>query len=233
MHRYSAPELARHLESITKRKGDDDLIDFIKFGQDYIEKEAKKGRNVSRICTTLNALIDFAGNKLPVRDLTSKRLKNFEDFLRTERIITRKNQFGKEVKTIERPLSDVSVRGYMTDIRTVFNAAIDTYNEEEKGVIRISHYPFRKYKLPGVPETGKRNISKDDILKIINITDGELVNKRAILARDVFVISFLFIGMNLRDLYELETSRYENDRIRISEPKRATEEKIMRAFPSG
>jgi integrase len=213
MHKYSAPELARHFESIIERKGDDDSIDFIKFGKDYIEKETKKGRNVSRICTTLNALIDFAGDKLPVRNLTSKYLKSFEDFLRTERTITRTNQFRKEVKTIERPLSDVSIRGYMTDIRTVFNMAIDTYNEEEKDVIRISHYPFRRYKLPSVPETGKRNISKDDILKIVNITDDELVNKRAILARDVFIISFLFIGMNLRDLYELETSRYENGRI--------------------
>jgi hypothetical protein len=36
----------------------------------------------------------------------------------------------------------------MTDIRTVFNRAADFYNDEEKGIIRTSHYPFKKYKLP-------------------------------------------------------------------------------------
>jgi integrase len=219
IHRYSAPELARHFESITERKGDDDLIDFIKFGQDYIEKETKKGRNVSRICTTLNALIDFSGNKLPVRDLTSKRLKSFEDFLRTERTITRKNQFGKEVKTKRSPLSDASIAGYMTDIRTIFNLITNEYNDDEKGVIKIYHYPFKKYKLPEALLPEKRNLPAETILKIIQASDEELKLQRTIQARDVFALSFLLVGINMVDLYYLEAKEYHDGRITYNRTK--------------
>jgi integrase len=219
IHRYSAPELARHFENIVERKGDDEPVDFIKFGQDYIEKETKAGRNVSRIYTTLNALQDFAGSKLPVRDLTSKYLKSFEEFLRTERTITRRNQFGKEVKTKRKPLSAASVAGYMTDIRTIFNLITNEYNDEEKGIIQIYHYPFKKYKLPEAPLPEKRSLPAEMILKIIQAGDEDLKLHRAILARDVFALSFLLVGINMVDLYNLEMKEYRDGRITYNRTK--------------
>jgi integrase len=219
IHSYSAPELARHFENIVERKGDDDSIDFIKFGQDYVEKETKAGRNVSRIFTTLNALRDFAGDKLPVQDLTSKRLRSFEDFLRAERIIMRRDQFGREAKTKRKPLSNASIAGYMTDIRTIFNLMTDEYNDDEKGAIKIYHYPFKKYKLPEVPLPEKRNLPAETILKIMQVKDEELKLQRAIQARDVFALSFLLIGINMIDLYYLEAKEYHDGRITYNRTK--------------
>jgi integrase len=219
IYKYSASELARYFETMVEQKGADDALDFMEFGQNYIQKETKNGRNVSRISTSLNALQDFAGNKLPVHDLTSKFLKSFEDFLRTERIITRKNQFGKEVKTKQGPLSNASIAGYMTDMRTLFNQMANDYNDDEKGIVKIHHYPFKKYRLPDIPLPEKRNLPPEDVLKIIRASDEALSLKRAILARDVFTLSFLLVGINLIDLYYLEKDEYQNGRITYNRTK--------------
>jgi integrase len=219
IHVYSAQELARHFENLTERKGVDNTIDFIEFGRNYIKKETGAGRNVSRTGTTLNALQDFAGEKLPVQEMTSRFLKNFENFLRTERTVIRRNQFNKEVSAKKPPLSNASIAGYMTDLRTLFNLITDEYNDDEKGIVNIYHYPFKKYRLPDIPLPEKRNLSAETILQIIRTSDEELGFSRAELARDVFALSFLLVGINLIDLYNLEAGEYRNGRITYNRTK--------------
>ena len=212
IYKYSARQLARHFQDMIENRTEDD-IDFLQFGFNYCETAKKKGKNTSRINTSLRALSDFCENHLPVRELTSKLLKKFEAHLRTERTISRKNQLGRTIKTTEKPLSDISIRGYMTDLRTLFNQILDTYNDRENGIITISHYPFESYKMPVAPVSRKRNIPPEDILKIAGATDAKLTVKRAIFARDTFLLSFIFIGMNYKDMYELKASDYQNGRL--------------------
>ena len=214
IYKYSAKDLIRHYEDIIHKR-EDEVIDFIKFGRDYckVEKNKKDGKVVSRTTTTLNALEDFTPKGLPIRNLTSKFLKSFQDYLQKERKITRINQLGREVTTTKKPCSDITVIGYMTDIRTLFNAALGHYNDDETDIVKIFHYPFKKYKLPTIPETKKRNISKEEILKILKATDKELQSTRAILARDTFILSFLLIGTNFKDLYNLTPTDYQDERI--------------------
>jgi hypothetical protein len=38
----------------------------------------------------------------------------------------------------------------MRDLRTLFNAPKGKYNDDDLGIIRIPHYPFKKYKI-GTP----------------------------------------------------------------------------------
>ena len=52
--------------------------------------------------------------------VTSKFLEKFEEFLCSERTIVRVNQFGREVTTKRKPLTDTGVHDYMADIRAVF-----------------------------------------------------------------------------------------------------------------
>ena len=80
----------------------------------------------------------------------------------------------------------------------MFNKARDTYNNEDIGDIQIRHYPFSKYKMPTAPETNKRNLDKDVIVKIRDYTSKHRLDE---FARDVFMISFYLIGMNTVDLY--------------------------------
>jgi integrase len=111
------------------------------------------------------------------------------------------------VITEKEGLSDVSVFNYMTDIRTMFNAAMAEYNDEDKDEIRIIHYPFRKYKLKRKPDNEKRNITVEQLKAIRDVTDEKLQLERTIFSRDVFLLSFYMVGMNFADLYEVDKLR--------------------------
>jgi len=54
-------------------------------------------------------------------------------------------------------LSDSGLHNHMRDLRVLFNAARDKYNDEDRGVIAIRHYPFR--------------FSKDDVAFALNHID--------------------------------------------------------------
>jgi integrase len=223
---YTAKELADYLKKETT-PGTDTSIDFIEFSRKYIESQKSAGTHRS----TINALIDFCNGreKIAITEITSKFLTQFEAFLRTERTLKRKNQFGNIVVTKKKSVSDVTVIDYMTNVRTLFNAAVDEYNDEDRDEIRITHYPFRKYKLQRRPESGKRNLKPVDIQKIKNIEESILKLRRTIFARDVFMLSFYLVGMNLADLYLID--EYKNERLSY-ERKKTKDRRQDRAFIS-
>lgn len=222
IYNYSASELARFFEGLHDKEDDD--IDFIKFASDYEKREFEKGRNTGRMRTTINALIDFTGGYLSAHELTSKFLKQFEGYLKTQRVITRINQLGKAVTTVNKPVSDSTIADYMGEIRAVFNVMLLEFNDEDKGIIKIVHNPFKLYKFPNIPVTAKRNISSREIYKISRIPD-EMLTERPKLARDVFILSFMLIGMNLKDLYDLKKNSYANGRITYKRSKTKSKRK--------
>ena len=125
----------------------------------------------------------------------------------------RKNQFGKIVTIERKGLSDVSVIDYIGDIRTLFNAAIEEYNDEDRGDIRIKHYPFRKYEFKKGMEPVKKVLNVEQIRSIRDISESVLAQKRSILARDIFMLSFYMAGINTADLYDVKKSSYKNGRL--------------------
>jgi len=90
-------------------------------------------------------------------------LTSYERFLRGERKLIRNNQ-NKEVTITKKGLSDAVLHNHMRDLRTLFNAAKTKYNDEELGIVRIPHYPFKKYKIGSPPLTRKRNLESSVIL---------------------------------------------------------------------
>lgn len=209
---YSAKELAAWFEK-EGAPGTDTSIDFIEFAKIHCNRLIAKGRKSTAdpLRRTVNSLIDFcAGRKvIPINDINVKFLQQYEQYLRGKRTIDRINQLGKVVTTTKQGLSDISVIDYMTDIRTIFNAAIDEYNDFEKDNIRVKHYPFRKYKLKKAPEPEKRVLTADQIRLIKSIPDDKLILDRAILARDVFMLSFYLGGINFADLYGEKSSSFK------------------------
>jgi integrase len=207
---YSVKELAEYFKNETK-PGSDSTINFIEFSRTHISRLKSQGREQTSkmLNRTINALIDFCNgrDKIAITEITSKFLTQFEAYLRTERTMKRKNQFGKLVKTKKKGLSDVSIFDYMTDIRVLFNASMKEYNDEDKDEIRIIHYPFRKYKLKRKPENEKRNITVEQLRSIRDVTEQKLKDKRTIFSRDVFLLSFYMVGINFADLYEVEKLR--------------------------
>ena len=200
------------VEFLKRNKDDVSSIDFIAFAREHISnvRKEKRDKRANHIQTTINALVDFVGPELDITKLTSKFLRGFEDFLRSERTITRKNQFGKEVTTKRKPLSDTGVHDYMADIRAVFNEAIDFYNDDELDEPVVKHDPFRKFEIVNPNPPKKRNIVLENIQKIMNLEDGL---KRRDLARDVFMLSFFLVGMNTVDIFKVPYSSRKNGRI--------------------
>jgi integrase len=222
IHNYTAKELSRYFEKFLEGNIKDERIDFIAFAREYIKQKESEGKNMARLYTSLNCLEDYVKTRLICLytiDLTSVFLSGFEKFLQQQRTITRKNQFGKSVTTTHQPVSLRTIADYMTDIRILFNAALNFYNDEENGIIKISHYPFKKYKLPAVPETQKRNLPPEQILQIIHATDELLALKRSILAKDVFALSFYLVGMNCIDLFNLKPEQNKDGRFTYNRTK--------------
>ena len=95
----------------------------------------------------------------------------------------------------------VNARGiYMRNLRAVFNFAIN------EGF--TSNYPFRKYRIRKV-DTEKRDISAEDIRKLHAIDVEEWQRPY----RDFFMMSFLLMGINAKDLLTLPVSADSGGRI--------------------
>jgi integrase len=200
--------------------GKDEAIDFIKFCDEHIMKLKKEGRDgsASNQVTVRNSLLDFFNrDNISVMEITSAMLTRYERYLTSERELKRINQLGKEVTTVKKGLGSSGLYNHMRDLRTLFNAARTKYNDEELGIVRIPHYPFKKYKIGSPPITGKRNLDTGVILKLININTEP--GSRAELAKELFWLSFLLCGINAADLYQCSADNIQGGRLEYNRSK--------------
>ncbi|WP_313157058.1 site-specific integrase [Sphingobacterium multivorum] len=219
-YRKAISDLDAMLENFTAEslrdylKDKDEDVEFIQFCREHIEQLKLDGRsgtakNHSAIC---NSLVDyFKRQKVSIKEINSNMLLSYERFLKSDRIMTRFNQFGKPVVTTEKSLSDSGLHNHMRDLRTLFNEARRKYNNEDLGIYRIKHYPFQRYKVGSPPITKKRNNEIDDVLKLRDCPT--IPNSRAELAKELYMLSFYLCGINAVDLYYLTLQNIRNGRI--------------------
>jgi integrase len=183
----------------SKLKGDDKFrLDFIAFAYDEV---AHMKKSTAAIYTTaFNALKRYIKrDTLDIFEINKEFLKEFEKFIENEPSQCGANR--KTAKQTEAKGASRAVSAYLTYIRAMYNRALEKYNDEERGIIRIPYYPFKKFKIRQPPKTRKRALSIAEIQKIIDLpTKG----RRHGLARDCFLISLGLIGMNSADLYFAE-----------------------------
>ena len=200
--------------------GNNEAIDFIKFCDEHAKKLRQEGRSASaaNYVTIRNSLVDyFQSQRVSVIAITSSMLAKYERFLRGERKLVRVNQLNKEVTTIKKGISDAGLYNYMRDLRTLFNAARAKYNDEELGIVRIPHYPFKKYKVGTPPATAHRNLGSNTILTLI--TAQTEPGSRPELAKELFWLSFMLCGINAADLYQLTPDQLHHGRLEYNRAK--------------
>lgn len=183
----------------------DKEVDFIAFCSQHIAALRKAGRDgtADNHRAVRNSLIDYFKKKsVSIAEINSGMLFAYEKWLKTERTMTRINQLGKEVTTTEKGMQTGGIYSHMRDLRTLFNEARKVYNNEDIGVIKIKHYPFKVYKIGAPPKTKKRNIPGEQVVKIKKCEVK--TDSRAELARELFMLSFYMCGMNAVDLYNLD-----------------------------
>ena len=191
-----------------KRKKD---IDFIEFARRYIENIKNNGTRTIKT-TGINSLCYFLkaknnNERLSIKDLTSKFLREYESWLRKERYITiRQNKTAKqEFKTVKKsPLNDTGIHSYMGIIQSTFNEALLHFNDYENGDIVITNNPFKVYKIPAVLESKKRAVDVEIIRKIYNYAPANKRRKMADFTRDIYILSFLLAGMNAADMLDCQ-----------------------------
>lgn len=91
------------------------------------------------------------------------------------------------------------VQLYLSCLRKIYNAAAQEHNAD--GTERIRRSPFEFYKIPEPAATKKRALSLDHLRAIAAYQSADSL---ANFARDVFMLSFCFCGINTVDLWSLE-----------------------------
>jgi integrase len=196
------------------------VIDIVAFAKQYVSELLEQGRKGTAypILTVANSLCDYFGSQtVQIDRINSIMLPDYERYLRKERKFKRKNQFGKEVNYVSKGLSDSGLHNHIRDLRTLFNAARRLYNDEDRGIIRIRHYPFKKHKVINAPMTAKRALSVEQIIKIKEIECAP--GSCAELAKEIFLLSFYLCGMNAKDIYNLRHSDIGKNRINYNRSK--------------
>jgi integrase len=210
----SCDDVVNYLKSSTKE------IDFIEFGKAHINGLIEKNQNGSatNYKTVINSLVDFfKRERILVSEINANMLRSYEKYLRSERKIVRESKKKRAFTIINPGLSDSGLHNHMRDLRGLFIAARNQYNDEDLGIIRIPHYPFKKYKIINKPETPKRNIQIDQVLKIRDCKCE--AGSRIELAKDLFMLSFYLCGTNAVDFYQMDDVNIKKGRLEYKRSK--------------
>jgi integrase len=165
-------------------------LDFVRYGRQYAQKlkgNDRKG-NSGIYETALNNLVIFTGREsVSIHEINAKFVERWIDWIR-------KNTSGGRAQSL-----------YPSIIRALHNRAKEEYNDEDSGIVRIPLSPFKKVKLPKMPERRERALSVEQVRKIFVLEDENVSyhngNNRFNFARDMFMLSFGLVGMNVADLF--------------------------------
>ena len=171
-------------------KNDKFSLDFVAYARSQIEKMSKGTRRV--YLTSLNALIRFMGkDSFDISVFNTTMLKNFIDFIITEpKASSINNDSAKKNST---------ARLYLGYIRHLYRCAMDEFNDEDTGQIKIARDPFKKVRAPVTDPIKHRNMGINFIQKMISYKGECTDNQR--MALDLYVMSFALMGMNAVDFY--------------------------------
>lgn len=192
---------------IGKKSNESRDLDFLIFSQKYHEGMKDNGSKLI-VGGLISNLWNFVGSKgLPVKHLTSRFLVDFENWLRTDRILIKG---GKE--RICKPVADKTILTYMQLFQAIFNKMLLVYNNYDIGDIVIAKNPFKNYR-PTFDIPNKKKAVSATIIRAIAAYAPEVIpgNENRIFARDMFILSFCLAGMNLADIFTC--SHYSDNRI--------------------
>lgn len=141
---------------------------------------------------TMEKVNEFWGKrKLDFNEITVRFLEQFESYCLNTPRKTQKKLKPDEPEEVLKPMRVNGIAVYMRYIRSIINGAISDN--------LTTNYPFRKFKIK-TEVTRNRNLS---IGAIRAIRDFNTEDKRQEIARDVFILQFCLLGINMKDLFFL------------------------------
>lgn len=184
--------------TIEKSLGEEDFrLDFIEYGRKVAM--TKKGGGRDGYLTAMNALERYFGRHPDISEITVRSLRNFEQFLKTEKVV-RVDWHNNKVKHTNKQKTSRAVYLYMSCIRHIYWSAKVEFNDPDLGLFPIKTDPFEYYKVPKAPAPKHRDVPAELIQTLISTRkeyDGALR-----VAIDAFLISFGLCGMNAIDMFD-------------------------------
>ena len=152
-------------------------LDFFEYAKQRIASFKDANRRLHQ--ASVNSLMEMSSEKLDINDINYTFIAKYRQHLEDK---------GVAANTIVT---------YLTKIRHIVNLAKDEYNDDD--VVRVRVNPFRKGVMPTAELTRHRVLTAEQMRRIASI-EGD---RRENLARDMFILSFYLIGINLVDLYSM------------------------------
>lgn len=203
LSQYSTHDLVNYIKTQKETAGGAG-IDFVAFSRDFIRNLKDEGRvgYSEPFDAVIGNLIDYFGRSfISIKEINVKNLLGFADYMLKPRTVRRPNQLGGVTETHKKGVKPQTVKDYMGDIQTLFNAACEKYNDEDAEMAIITHNPFisKKLRIEVKQAPEKRDLTVEDLVKILKAEN--LPGQRMQLARDVLALSFYLVAMNTVDLY--------------------------------
>lgn len=158
-------------------------LDFYEYALTQIAK-MKPATALSHM-TAINNLKKYK-NHLDINDITNKFIISFKSHL---------NDNG---------VSKNSINLYLTKIQHIINLAKDEFNDDDN--IRVNVRQFKKGVIERNDPSEHRVLTAAQIRRIATFTGDRYEN----FARDIFILSFCLIGINIVDLYNLKKKDVQN-----------------------
>jgi integrase len=185
------------VETLTKKSKNDFELDFIEYLMNEYRTMSKLGKNKESTAysrkVVANSLKKYTRrDTLDVNELTTSFVEGYIKYLKGDN-----DKYTRKCKA------------YPTIISALLDKAKYEYNDEENGVVKITVDPFKKIK-QGL-RNGARKMQFEKVKKrpaidikkiqeIINLKTFE--SRREELGRDMFLLSFMLVGINSVDLFE-------------------------------
>lgn len=185
------------IKFLTEPKEDDsnwslDIIKYAREDGDRLIAAGHVGTGKLRH-SAANSLAKFLGkDSLDANELTASLLRRWVDWINEQPAIGARKKGGRAAAL------------YITQLKAVYNKAKMEFNDEDAGIVRMPFNPFSKVKVKeDVPE--KRSVTIEQLKAIMALPDRKETQPnhmcRYNLAKNVFILSFLLMGMNAADLY--------------------------------
>lgn len=181
---YSCKQIKDMLISGLDSKGKHNIT-YQKACSDFISELNSEGREsyavlIERSCRYFT---EFTRGEIPMSDITPNMIEGFSKYLKTKRNI-----------------GNTTIGMMMSQIKAVINRNINS------GYVRYDIHPFVNKKIPKSP-VREVDISLES-LNMLRCSNPK--EKKYIVARDVFMLSFYLGGMNLIDIMN---TRFVNDKV--------------------
>ena len=175
--------------------------DFLAFMQDYLDRMSKDGRKQTADAyrTALNSLREYNRNTpLPFASITKQYMLGYWESIKNLKANTR--------------------RSYITNIKAAYRRAQKQLNDDEAGIIIARHGVFDLIDLP--PMESRNELAFEKVEDMQAVIDAPYTGCWSYdLAKDLFVLSFVLLGMNYADLIRLRKSDYRDGVITYSRKK--------------